>query len=384
MPDRVAIVYDSLYPVTMGGGERLYGRLAELLAERAIQTDYVTRQFVSELRTTPVSGVAVVGVWLGEIYDARGIRTVGSAVGFALAVFRYFRKHRRDYDMVLASSLPVLTALATRLALLGSGTRVVADWLEVWPGSKWREYSGPVAGTIASALQWLATRVIREHTVDSRFTAARLARVRPSLHPVVFELFDRVREGRAMAADEPPFVVFVGRLIPDKGVIAIPAALAIARAEIPGLRAVIIGDGPERGALEAAIGELELREHIDVLGRVSDELLDARRARAVALIAPSIREGFGLAVAEALARGVPVVVVAHEDNAAVDLVEAGVNGFVVAPNDPAALAAGIVDAVRGGPALRQSSFEWFDRARVERSLRASLDEILGAANGLSD
>jgi glycosyltransferase involved in cell wall biosynthesis len=304
MPDRVAIVYDSLYPVTMGGGERLYGRLAELLAERAIQTDYVTRQFVSELRTTPVSGVAVVGVWLGEIYDARGIRTVGSAVGFALAVFRYFRKHRRDYDMVLASSLPVLTALATRLALLGSGTRVVADWLEVWPGSKWREYSGPVAGTIASALQWLATRVIREHTVDSRFTAARLARVRPSLHPVVFELFDLVREGRAMAADEPPFVVFVGRLIPDKGVIAIPAALAIARAEIPGLRAVIIGDGPERGALEAAIGELELREHIDVLGRVSDELLDARRAhRAVDPGRVRTRRGGGIGARRSGCRG---------------------------------------------------------------------------------
>jgi len=378
MPERAprgaAVVYDSLFPVTMGGGERLYRRLAELLGGRGIPTDYVTRTFEAD---AAADDFTVVGVWRGEIYDPRGIRTTSSACAFAFAVFRHFVARRRRYDIVLASALPVLTVLAVRAALLGSGTRVVADWLEVWPAPKWREYSGAVAGTLAFVLQWITTRVVREHTVDSRFTGERLSAVRPSLHPIVLGLFDLVAPGTPREALDPPTVVFVGRLIPDKGVLAVPEAIELARRELPELRAAIVGDGAQRQALEEDVAARGLSTAIDVLGRVSDEVLNEVRAGAAVQVAPSIREGFGLAVAEASAWGVPAVVVAHEDNAAVALIESGVNGWVVAPDDAAALAAGIVDAVRAGPALRRSSAEWFAVARVERNLSASLDEILG-------
>ena len=374
---RAAVVYDSLFPVTMGGGERLYRRLAELLGERDIRTDYVTRSFEQDAET---DGFSVVGIWRGEIYDVHGTRTTRGAVGFAAAVFRYFITRRGSYELVFASALPVLTVLATRFALLGSGTRVIADWLEVWPAAKWREYSGPIAGTIAAVLQRMTARLVREHTVDSRFTGERLTAVSSHIQPVVLGLFDLIPIGRPRAAQNPATVVFVGRLIPDKGVLAVPDALAIARRELPELRAVIIGDGPQREALVTAISVAGLSAVIEVLGRVSDEALEQTRAGAAVLVAPSIREGFGLAVAEASSWGVPVVVVAHEDNAAVDLVESGVNGFVVVPDDADALAAGIVEAVRAGPALRRSSAEWAAAARVTRSLSASLDEILGAAS----
>ncbi len=382
MPDatqpvrRAAIVYDSLFPVTVGGGERLYRRLAEMLGERGIPTDYVTRTFDADAHA---AGFAVVGVWRGEIYDSRGVRTIGSALGYAGAVFRHFVARRRDYELVVASALPVLTVLAVRAALLGTGTRVIADWLEVWSASKWRAYSGTVSGTIAFVLQGIAAWTVREHTVDSRFTADRLTSVRGSSRPIVFGLLDLVEPGKPGPAAQPPTVVFVGRLIADKGVVAVPAALALARLEIPDLRAAVVGEGPERAALDVEIASYGVAESIDVLGRVSEERLRQVRGSAAVLVAPSIREGFGLAVAEASAWGVPVVVVAHEDNAAVDLVEPGVNGIIVPPQDPAALAAGIVDAVRAGAALRKSSAEWFATARAERSLQASLDELLGAA-----
>lgn len=374
-PRRAAVVYDSLFPVTMGGGERLYRRLAELLAARGMAVDYVTRVFEVD---APTQGVEVVGVWRGEIYDARGIRTTTSAVAFALAVFRHFVRRRRLYDVVIASALPVLTVLAVRCALLGTRTRVIADWLEVWNAGKWREYSGVVPGTVAFWLQWLTTRLVGEHTVDSRFTGERLSAVLPGVQPVVFGLFDLVAEGLPRAADAPPTVVFVGRLIPDKGVLSIPPALELARRQIPSLRAAIIGDGAQRAVLEADISARGLSAAIDVLGRVSDEVRDEVRAAAAVFVAPSVREGFGLAVAEASAWGVPAVVVAHDDNAAVDLIEPGVNGFIVAPDDAPALAAGIVEAVRGGPALRRSSAEWFAVTRIEHGLSASLDELLGA------
>lgn len=374
MPERAAIVYDCLYPVTMGGGERVYRRVAELLGQRGIRTDYITRLFDGP----PIEDIAVVGVWRGEIYDHAGVRTTGGAVAFAWAVYRYFRRNRRSYDLVMASALPVLTVLAVRLALLGTPTRVIADWLEVWTAQTWVRYSGRVAGTLAFLLQAITVRVVREHTTDSAFTSRRLRELRPSLRPVTLGLMDLVSPGRPGPASSPPFVLFVGRLIPDKGAVAIPEAIAVARRAVPELRAVIIGEGPERSALEAAITAHGVSDAVDVLGRVSDETLDAQRARATVLVAPSIREGFGLAVAESMAWGVPAVVVAHEDNAAVDLVEVGVNGFVVAAGDPSALAAGIVEAIRGGDALRSSTSSWFTTARLELGLSASLDTILNS------
>jgi glycosyltransferase involved in cell wall biosynthesis len=371
---RAAVVYDCLFPLSLGGGERQYRRVAELLTERGIATDYITRTAWTDHE--PETSFGLVGVWRGEIYDAGGVRTAGGALAFAFHVWRYFRRRRGEYDIVIASALPVLTALAVRAALIGSATRVVADWLEVWPAAKWRAYSGPLSGTLASILQSAAARLIREHSVNSRFTAARLSRYRLHRAPVVMGLLDLVSTGVPRRSGMPPTVIFVGRLIADKGAEVIPAALAIARHDIPELRAVIVGEGPERARIEESVTAEALGTAIELLGRISDERLDELRAAAAVLVSPSVREGFGLAVAEASAWGVPAVVVAHEDNAAVDLIEEGANGFVVAPGDPAALAAGIVSAVRGADALRASTVEWFERARIERGLSASLDLLL--------
>lgn len=369
-----AVVYDSLSPFSLGGGERVYGRLAELLVDRGFQTDYVTRSVWEG--EPPAAPFRVVGVWRGDIYDAHGVRTSVGALAFALHVWLHFVRQRRRYELVVASALPVLTVLAVRAALFGSRTRVVADWLEVWPAAKWREYSGPVAGTMAFVLQWAAAHFVREHSADSRFTAERLDQVRSGTSAVVLGLLDLVEVGYPEDAATPPFVLFIGRLIVDKGAVAVPEAVAIARTTVPNLRAYIVGDGPERQKLVVEVTRWDLTGVVDVLGRVSDEVLDGLRAGAAVLVAPSIREGFGLAVAEASAWGVPVVVVAHPDNAAVDLVDDGVNGFVVEPGNPAALAAGIVEAIHGGSALRRSTAEWFVRARIERGLSASLDQIL--------
>jgi glycosyltransferase involved in cell wall biosynthesis len=370
---RAAVVYDSLFPATMGGGERLYARIAQLLGERGLPTDYITRQF-----DDPSSGgpFRIVGVWRGDVYRDDGVRRAGAALAFAFAVFRYFVRRRRVYGLVIASALPVLTVLAVRAALLGTSTRVIADWLEVWSAAKWRAYSGAVTGTVAYVLQRITTRLVREHSVDSRFTGERLRQLRPGMEIVVLSLLDLVPPGTPGPPADPPYVIFVGRFVADKNPAAVPAAVALARSEIPDLRCVIVGTGPDLGLIKSEIARLGLVEEIDLPGRVDDSQLDLLRAGASVLVAPSVREGFGLAIAEASAWGIPAVVVAHEDNAAVDLIEPGVNGFIVPPGDEGLLAAAIVEAVHAGDQLRRSSSEWFLRSRKERSLSVSLDEIL--------
>ncbi|WP_166785523.1 glycosyltransferase family 4 protein [Cryobacterium cryoconiti] len=378
MPEpRVAVAFDCLFPVNAGGGERVYRRLAELFVERGCRVDYVTRgQWPTD--APPAAPFTLVPVWQGDIYDSGGTRTPRSAVAFAAALFRHFLRRRGSYDVVVVSTLPVLNLFAVRLALFGTRALVVADWLEVWPWPKWREYAGALPGTIAFLLQTVGIRLGDLHTVNSAFTGARLIRYRRRAQPVTLGLVDLVGEEPEASTERPadPYLIFVGRHIADKRLVDLVPALREARGQFPSLRAVIVGTGPETPRVAARVGELGLDSAVELRGRVSDdELRDLVRGARI-LVNPSAREGFGLVIAEAAAFGTPSVVVAGPDNAAAELVVDGVNGYVAASVGPVALGAAIVRAVEAGEPLRRSTLDWFQRERVSHGLSASVDQIL--------
>ncbi|MGW4927850.1 glycosyltransferase family 4 protein [Agromyces sp. NPDC004153] len=372
---RVAIAYDCLFPIDAGGGERVYRRMAELFAERGSTVDYVTRRGRD---AGPDAGFTVAGVWSGDIADASGTRTTSSAVGFALALFRYFVRHRRDHDLVVVAALPVLNVFAVRFALLGTGTVVATDWLEIWTWRKWRAYSGALVGTVAFVLQSLGVHVGRVQTVNSGFTRDRLRRYRRRADPVVLGLVDLVGEGTdaAGATATPPFALFVGRHIPDKRLDALPPALAAARVAVPRLEAVVAGSGPETDAARRAAEASGVAGAVRFAGRVPDDELERLMGEAAVLVNPSAREGFGLVVAEAASHGTPSVVVAGEDNAAAELVVDGENGFVAASVAPDVLGAAIARAVERGEPLRRSTAAWFARERRARSLAGSVAQLV--------
>ena len=94
------------------------------------------------------------------------------------------------------------------------------------------------------------------------------------------------------------------------------------------------------------------------------------------MLLPSTREGYGLIVVEAAAHGVPSVVVAGPDNAAVELIEDGVNGFVAASAAPDALAEMIVRVHEAGHALRESTASWYAEHARELSVQQSVQILL--------
>jgi glycosyltransferase involved in cell wall biosynthesis len=128
---------------------------------------------------------------------------------------------------------------------------------------------------------------------------------------------------------------------------------------LPNVRLAIAGDGPLMDQLQRRIGELELSEHIRLLGRIGDTELVAWYRRADAAVMPAQRlEGFGLTTAEALACGTPVIATPVGANPEV----AGLLGprLLAADRSPAALAAAIVDVCGDAPFLRETA----ERARA--------------------
>ena len=83
-----------------------------------------------------------------------------------------------------------------------------------------------------------------------------------------------------------------------------------------------------------------------------------------------------MVVGESAARGVPIVVVAGEDNAAEQLIVPGVNGFVAANASASILGDAIASAVLAGRPLRESTADWFARERESNSFGASVKWIL--------
>jgi glycosyltransferase involved in cell wall biosynthesis len=128
--------------------------------------------------------------------------------------------------------------------------------------------------------------------------------------------------------------------------------------------------------VECAVREAELEGVIRVHGFVAAEEVDRALRHALCMALPSRREGYGLVVIEAASRGTPSVVVADPDNAAVELVEDGVNGVVAPSASREDLAAAILRVRDAGPALRESTAEWFAHNATRLSIESSLQKVV--------
>jgi glycosyltransferase involved in cell wall biosynthesis len=374
---RVCIVYDCLYPFTVGGGERWYRALAERLANERHEVTYLTlRQW--EIGQEPqIPGVKVVAVGPRLDLYVDGRRRIGPALRFGRGVLGHLLRRGGRYDIVHCGSTPFFALLAAGIVRRRSRYRLLADWLEVWTLAYWREYLGIAKGTIAWLVQRLATRFGERAFCYSRLHKRRL-RAEGFRGPIdVVGVYAGPLDRPAVTPAEP-VVVFVGRHIAEKGVLVLPAALAAARRSLPELRGEILGDGPLRGEVGRRVSEQNLDDVVSLRGFVSEDERQRTVRGALCLAFPSTREGYGLAIIEAAALGTPSVVVDAPDNAALEIVEDGVNGVVARSVAPQDLSAAFVRVYEAGDALRASTAEWFAQNGRRLSLESSFETVLAA------
>ena len=249
----------------------------------------------------------------GVVGNLRRRPWLGLAVPPMLAAFAAAaRRAARDADLVHAHWLPA------GLAAAATGKPFV---VQLW-------------GTdveLARRAPWLARRILRrarlaicaseDLAAAARELGAREVRVIPSGVDVPAEV---------TAPDKPPHILYAGRLSPEKGVLELVEAAR-------GLSLVIAGDGPLRERVPGALGWVAHDELLRLYGR------------AAVVACPSHREGYGIACAEAMAHGRPVV--ASDVGGLRDLVVDGETGLLVPPGDVAALRAAL-ERLLADPELR--------------------------------
>ncbi len=209
-------------------------------------------------------------------------------------------------------------------------------------------------------------------TAISTYTAERLARQVPGVHPAIIPF------GAAVDAPArpPPYgydgarpleMLFTGRLVERKGVHVLLEAIA-GLAPHRRARLHVVGDGPERGRLEARAAELGLSaERVVFHGFVSTEELRRRLETCDAFVLPAVidakgdTEGLGVVLLEAMSYARPVI--ASAAGGIVDIVRDGRNGWLVPPGDAAALR-GAIEACMDDPE-RARAFGLHGREDVE-------------------
>jgi glycosyltransferase involved in cell wall biosynthesis len=380
---RICLIYDCLFPLTVGGAERWYRNLAERLAADGHEVTYLTLRQWDRGAPPALDGpvrVVAVGPRLA-LYTESGRRRILPPLVFGFGVLWHLLRHGRRYDVVHTCAFPYFSLLAAAALRPLRRYGLVVDWFEVWSRSYWHDYLGGLQGWIGALVQRACAAVPQRAFCFSELHAARLRAegLRGEVTVLRGLYAGSLEPPQVRAAD--PLVLFAGRLIPEKRVTLGVAAVVEAARRIDGLKGVFYGDGPEREQLREATSKPGVGAIVSAPGFVDAQLVEDDMRRALCMLLPSRREGYGMVVVEASAHATPSIVVAGEDNAATELVEDGVNGLVVASADPEAIADAIVRVHEAGLALRESTAQWFAEHAEELSLESSLERVLARYDG---
>ncbi len=238
----------------------------------------------------------------------------------------------RQYATVLSFLMHANVAAAIASLRIGRGVRWLQSIQTTQPEPRWHW-----------PLQRLAARRAETVIVPSP-SAARVATDRagvPAERVAIIPNAIDLADWTTTTGTDPRRVVFLGRLDPIKDVPTLVAAVA----RLPDVHLDIYGDGADRPRLERAVADLHLADRVRMHGTVARP--QEPLATAGMLVLPSLAEGFGLVLIEAMAAGVPVV--ATDVPGVRDVVRTGETGLLVPAGDAIALAAAIRRVVDDGP-----------------------------------
>jgi glycosyltransferase involved in cell wall biosynthesis len=245
------------------------------------------------------------------------------------------------------------------------------------PPSMKRRLVNPMLARAAHRI-FSVSRDLRTHMIAEGLPASRIEVIPNGVDPELPSSTAREElRGRLGATESTVVLITVARLDPVKDLASLVAAMDAAVRQGPDLRLVVVGDGPERPALEARTASLGLESRVTFLGHRED----ARRwlSAADVYVSSSVSEGISLTILEGMAAGLPVLATAVGGTP--EIVDAN-SGLLVPARDPGALAEAIVALARDpdrrqrlGQAARARVLDSFTIDRMVASYRQVYEEV---------
>ncbi len=330
---RIAFIYDVIYPFVKGGAEKRNWEIAKRLSARGHEVHLFGMKSWDGPPDIVSEGVYLHGICnFRNLYLKEGRRDLGEVL--------YFSRHllpalwKLKFDIIDCNAFPYLPFFLVKIISRLKNTALVVTWQEVW-GSYWYSYLGYLRGFFARVIERLVIKLSDNIIVHSLTTKRELTRCgfKEENIKIIPHGIDLKITGDTPAALDETDLIFAGRLIRDKNADILIKSVLSVKKSFNAIKCIIIGEGPEKEKLVGLADRLNLKDNVifkDFLGY--KELIAHMKASKI-FVFPSVREGFGIVVIEAMACGLPVITVRHPMNAAAELVEDGKSGFICQPGE---------------------------------------------------
>lgn len=369
-PRKVLMVLESVYPTEGGGGaEGQVRTISRYLRERGVPVEIIaplTRE-APQITNDEVDGVPVWRIPYPQIRFLGGLMMLAR-----LAVFLV--RHRREYDVIHAHIAHNMAAVSCIVGRLLGKTVIVklTGWLEIKrgvlaPGFNPLMTVKRAALRLAHHVQATSTQ-IRDRLIARGFSARRVQVIPNAVDTRRFAV------ARADAPEEmrarPLTAVYVGRLVPEKGLDTLIAAWIDAFAPDDNVRLLMIGEGALRDSFDALIHGHGREHQLHLLGARTD--VEHFLSRADFGVLPSLYEGLSNTLLEYMAAGLPVL--GTRVSGTEDFIEPGKCGWIVEPGDVAGMAA----CLREIAAMNTEALAALGAIARQRVVaRAGIDAIMG-------
>ena len=334
-----------------GGSEVFVEEVAKRLAARGDKVTILCARYPGSPARSRRDGIDYVRVGGRLTVYVHGLLYLMSRTG-----------RRQDVVVDVINGLPFAAPLVRRRGVVALVHHLHREqWHIIYPGVR-----GKIGWFVESRVVPLLYRDV-PHVTVSDASRADLERLGIRQVTVVRNGLDVVRRPEARA--ETPRVGVLSRLVPHKQIEHALGVAAQLRADVPGLHLDVIGSGWWAGELRAWARRLEVEDLVTFHGHVTDDQRDRLLAKQWVMLLPSVKEGWGNAVMEAAAQGVPTIGYRSAGGVTESIVD-GVTGLLVDDRT------GLLDATRGlltdrerretlgaAAATRAQTFSWETAAK---------------------
>ena len=339
MPKRLAILYDCPYPFIKGGGQKRLFEISQYLLKHDWEVEWYALKFwegPEKIRHKGITFNAVGGQ--SKLYSSDGKRRIWETIYYGAMIARHIELRR--FNIILAGQWPLFHLIPARFFCLIGQSKLVVDWWEVWGRDQWLKYFG-LKGLLGLLLEKIMSRITPNIIAITQKGRDQLYDLGVKKDGVTFipNGIDFEKILNSISKPNKFDLTYMGRLKCHKNLDHLIQVVSLLKEKGDSMTLQIIGDGPERKALEALVKELNISENVVFHGEIESDIEAYSWMKTARIfVHPSTKEGGGsITVLEANACGLPVVAYRHENGIANELIDEGMNGYWVEEINPKAM-----------------------------------------------
>ncbi len=326
---KIAIVYDMIYPYSIGGAEIRNFSLAKTLAKKGHEVHLYGVKLWKGPDIIKRNNIFLHGVFrYKQKYNFEGRRRIIEPLLFSFRLF--FVLIREKFDIIDCSAFPYFPCFTCKIYSVLKKVPLIITWHEVWQ-DYWYDYLGKFKGFFGFIIEKITTRLTSRLIAVSDGTKNNLVDLGVSNEniDVIYNWVDMKKIGTIRLNKEKSDIIYAGRHLKHKNIDLLIRSLVLVKKKFSEVKVIITGKGPETERLKLLTKKLGLEHNIKFLGFIENQSdVYAYMKASKVFVLPSTLEGFGIVVIEANACELPVITIESKMNYAADLIENGKNGFI--------------------------------------------------------